>query len=100
MKNTLKNEDGLKNEDDLRPKKVKTTSKMKTTLKMNTTSKIAPPSPFLKNYLKFFLMTSDLDSHTTTDLELEMVSGVPTGNGIPCEKYNIRDIAHGHRNKK
>ena len=54
----IKNEDGLKNEYNL---------------------KKCPPSPFLKNYLKFFLMTSDLNSHTTTDIELEMLSG----NGIP-----------------
>ena len=51
--------------------KMKTTSKIKTTLKMKMTSKIgpplqiffAPPSPPLKNYLKFFY-----DSHTTTEI--------------------------------
>ena len=36
-----------------------------------------------KYYLNTFLMTSQLDSHTTTDVKPEMLSGVQTGNGIP-----------------
>ena len=39
-------------------------------------------------------MTSQLDSHTTTDVKLEMLSGVQTGNRIPHDQYNVRDIAH------
>ena len=36
-----------------------------------------------KYYLNTFLMTSQLDSHTTNDVKPEMLSGVQTGNGIP-----------------
>ena len=36
-----------------------------------------------KYYLNSFLMTSQLDSQTTTDVKPEMLSGVQTGNGIP-----------------
>ena len=39
-------------------------------------------------------MTSHLDSHITTDVKPDMLSGVQTGNGIPHEIYNIRGIAH------
>ena len=60
-----------------------------------------PPLPLpLKNYLKFFLMTSHRNSHTTTDIKPEMLSGVQTGNGTPHDKYNIRGIAHGRTNRK
>ena len=45
-------------------------------------------------------MTSYLDSHTTTDVKPDMLSGVQTGNGIPHDRYNIRGIAHGHTNRK
>ena len=86
--------------------KMKTTSKMSTTLKMKTTLKIGlptqiilPPLP-LKSYLKFFLMTSHLDCHTTTDVKLDMLSGVQTGNGIPHDRYNVRGIAHARTNRK
>ena len=38
---------------------------------------IALPSPLpLKNYLKFLLMTSHRDSHTTTDVKPEMIPGL------------------------
>ena len=47
-----------------------------------------------------FLMTSHLDSHTTTDVKLDMLSGVQTGNGIPHDRYNIRGIAHVRTNRK
>ena len=39
-------------------------------------------------------MTSQLDSHTTTDVKPEMLSGVQTGNRIPHDRYNVRSIAH------
>jgi len=45
-------------------------------------------------------MTSYLNSHRTTDIKLEMLSGVQTGNGTPHDKYNIRDIAHVRTNRK
>ena len=73
---------------------------MKTTLKMKMTSKIGLhhqiiPSPLLfKKLPEIFLMTFHLDSHTTTDVKPDMLSGVLTGNGIPHGRYNIRGIAH------
>ena len=45
-------------------------------------------------------MTSDLDSHTATDVKPDMLSGVQTGNGIPHDEYNINGIAHAHTNRK
>ena len=64
---------------------------MKGALKKNMTTKIrlpllfCPPLPPLKkNYLS--CMTSLLDSHTTTDDKLEMLSGVQTEIGIPHDK--------------
>ena len=39
-------------------------------------------------------MTSHLDSHTTNDVQPEMLSGVQTGNRIPHNEYNVRGIAH------
>ena len=45
-------------------------------------------------------MTSHLNSHTTTDVKPEMLSGVQTGNGTPHDKYNIRGIAHARTNSK
>ena len=88
MKTTLKNKDNLKNggdpksEDDLRNEDM--TSKVKMTYIMKTTSKISPPLPKvfcppllpLKDYLKFLLMTTHHDSHTTTDVEPEMIAGL------------------------
>ena len=47
-----------------------------------------------------FFMTSHLNSHRTTDIKLEMLSGVQTGNGTPHDKYNIRGIAHAQTNRK
>ena len=47
-----------------------------------------------KYYLNTSLMTSQLDSHTTTDVKPEMLSGVQTRNGIPHYWNNIRGIAH------
>ena len=59
------------------------TSKMKTTSKMDL-KKIILPAPHLKRILpEFFFMTSHLDSHKTTDIKPEMLSGVQTGNGTP-----------------
>ena len=51
-------------------------------------------------YLKFFLMISHLNSHRTTDIKPEMLSGVQTGNGTPHDKYNTHGIAHGRTNWK
>ena len=45
-------------------------------------------------------MTSHLDSHMTTDVKPDMLSGVQTGNGIPHDRYNMRGIAHAHTNRK
>ena len=45
-------------------------------------------------------MTSHLDSHRTTDIKPEMLSGVQTGNGTPHDRYDIRGIAHGRTNRK
>ena len=57
--------------------------------------------PHLKRILpEFFFMTSHLDSHKTTDIKPEMLSGVQTGNGTPHDKYNIRDIAHARKIRK
>ena len=61
---------------------------------------LCPPPLPEKNYLNFFLMTSHCDSHTTTDIKPEMLSGVKTGNGAPRDKYNIRGIAHKRTNRK
>ena len=73
---------------------------MKTTLKIGLPSKIFfCPLP-LKDYLKFFLMTSHYDSHTTTDVKLEIILGVSPGNGIPHDNYNICGIAHARTNRK
>ena len=46
------------------------------------------------------MMTSHLDSHMTTDITPEMLSGVQTGNGAPHDKYNVRGIAHVRTNRK
>ena len=45
-------------------------------------------------------MTSPLDSHGTTDIKPEMLSGVQTGNGTLHDKYDIRGIAHARTNRK
>ena len=45
-------------------------------------------------------MTSHLDSHKTTDIKSEMISGVRTGNGTLHGKYNIRGIAQVRTNRK
>ena len=45
-------------------------------------------------------MTSHLNSHGTTDIKPEMLSGVQTENGTPHDKYNIRCIAHVRTNRK
>ena len=45
-------------------------------------------------------MISHRDSHTTTDVELEMIPGLNTGNGIPHDKYNIQGIVHTRTNRK
>ena len=40
------------------------------------------------------MKTSHLDSHGTTDIKPEMLSGVKTGNGTPHDKYYICCITH------
>ena len=45
-------------------------------------------------------MTSHRDSHGTTDIKPEMLSGVQTGNGTPYDKYNIHSIAPACTNRK
>ena len=50
-----------------------------------------------KYYLNTFLMTSQLDSHTTTDIKPEMLLGVQTGNRIPHDWHNVQGIAHKRR---
>ena len=45
-------------------------------------------------------MTSHLNSHGTTDIKPEMLSGVQTGNGTSHGKYNIRGIARAHKQKR
>ena len=37
-------------------------------------------------------MTSHLNSHGTTDIKPEMLSGVQTGYGTPHDKYNVSGI--------
>ena len=63
-----------------------------------TSKKIGPP---LKRILpEIFLMTSHLNSHGTTDIKPEMLSGVQTGHGTPHDKYNIRGIARAYKQKR
>ena len=45
-------------------------------------------------------MTSHLNSHGTSDIKPEMLSGVQTGNGTSDDKNDIRDIAHASTNRK
>ena len=45
-------------------------------------------------------MTSHLDSHTTTDVKPEMISGVETGNGIQHNEYDILGIAQACTDRK
>ena len=49
--------------------------------------------------MKFLLMTSHRDSHTTTDVKKVIIPGVQTGNGIPHDKYNIRTHMRAHTEK-
>ena len=44
-------------------------------------------------------MTSHLNSHGTTDIKPEMLSGVQTGNGTQHDKYDIHGIAHAGTNR-
>ena len=45
-------------------------------------------------------MNSHLNSHRTTHIKPEMLSGVQTVNGSPHDKHNIRGIAHARTNRK
>ena len=49
---------------------------------------------------EIFLMTSHLNSHRTTDIKPEMLSGVQNGNGTPHDRYDICGITHAHTNRK
>ena len=74
---------------------------MKTITKIDPPLQIFLPPPLpLKNCLKFYLMTSHSDSHTTTDVKPEIITGIQTGNGIPHDIYNIRGIVHARTNRK
>ena len=68
-------------------------------MKMKMSRKLAFPPPH-KKLPEIFLMTSHLDSNTTTDVKPDMLSGVQTGNEIPHDRYNIRGIAHVRTNRK
>ena len=76
----LKNEDILKNEDDLKNEgDIKNEHDLQN--EDNLENWPSPPKQFsapipVKNYLDFFMMTSHLDSHTTTDVKSEMMPGV------------------------
>ena len=75
---------------------------MKTTLKTKTTlNLIYLPHP-LKRILPefFFLMTSHLKSHRTTDIKPELLSGVQYGNGTPHDIYNIRRCPCANKQKR
>ena len=41
-------------------------------------------------------ITSKIDSHTATDVKLEMIPGIQTGNGIPPDKYDKQKKQHFH----
>ena len=58
------------------------------------------PPPLKEYYLNFFLITFHLDSHGTTDIKPETLSGVRTGNGTPHDGYNRRGFAHVRANRK
>ena len=45
-------------------------------------------------------MSSHLNSHRTTDIKPEMLSGVQNGNGTPHDRYKIRGIVHARTNRK
>ena len=70
----IKNEGNLKNEDDLKDEE-------------DLKKLASPPDYFdplpLKELHEIFLVTSHLDSHTTTDDKPDILSGVKTGYGIP-----------------
>ena len=72
---------------------------------MRMTQKIGlPPNYFdplpLKELPEIFLMTSHLDSHTTTDDKPDILSDVKTGNGIPHDTYNVCGNAHARTGRK
>ena len=84
MKTTSKTKTTLKNEGDL---------KIEDNLKNWPSPQIILPPPFLKKLPEIFLMTSHLDSHTTTDVKPDMLLGVQSGKGIPHDRYSIRGIS-------
>ena len=48
----------------------------------------------------FFWMTSHRNSHTKTDVKLELILGVKTGNEIQHNKYDVRGIAQARTDIK
>ena len=73
---------------------------MKTTSKIVTSPNFFLPLPPPPNLPDILFMTSHLDSHGTTDIKPEMLSGVQTGNGIQHVEYNIHGIAHVYTYRK
>ena len=45
-------------------------------------------------------MTSHLNSHVTSDIKPEMLSGVQTGNGTLHGKYDTHGVAQARTNRK
>ena len=52
------------------------------------------------NLFFFYLILCSGDSHRTTDIKPEMLSGIQTGNGTLHDKYNILGIAHACANRR
>ena len=73
---------------------------MKTTIKTKTTLNLIYLAHPLKRILPEIFLTSHLNSHRTTDIKPEMLSGVQTGNGTLHDKCNIHGIAHARTNRK
>ena len=48
------------------------------------------------NYLKKMLMAPQLDRHSKSDPNPEMLSAVYSGNRIPHDKRNVHGIGHAH----
>ena len=82
----LKNEDGLKNEDVLK--------------NWPTTQQQLCPNLSYYNITQIFFKTSHLYSHTTNDVNPEMLSGVQTGNRIPHDDYNERGNSNARASVK
>ena len=51
-------------------------------------------------YPKKLLMAPQLDRHSKSDPNPEMLSAVYSENRIPCDKRNVRGIGHAHMFRK